>query len=959
MAPLANEPRHVHTVLNHARRRALYSLLIEVTSYMRSQLEFKDSPPPTTPSSDSNPLISIDPNAQGSSIIATPSPRGNNGFQPSPGLVRLRAAALQHFDAWRKDALTKLKDLLAEQDNAKTLDERRKRNERMAQRKRAAAAADSLIDFGDGFAPARENDEELERKKSVARLQAHWHAIPTRLATLAYEDRAEALSCVLLVLLSSGHYSGESRALVVYLASALELPLEMVNNEEVEVAKAMVEGSAEAARQGQGQEQRTMSANKEIEKRKQQSQAHRFLKVGLASVAGAALIGVTGGLAAPIVAGAIGGVMGSVGLGGVASFLGVFWMNGALVGTLFGAFGARMTGGIIDKYARDVEDFKFIPLKDEWGTGGRPGDTDANKRRLRLTIGINGWLESKEDVTKPWRYLADDSEVFALRYEMKSLLGLGQSLKELVHSYAWSTVKMEILKRTVLATMWGALWPAYLLSAASAVDNPFNLAKNRSEKAGEILADALINKVQGERPVTLVGYSLGARVINSCLQSLARRQAFGLVDNVVFIGAPVPSNRHHWQEIRSVVSGKMFNVYSQNDYLLAFLYRTTSIQLGVAGLQEIKDINGVENINLSEQVQGHMRYAGIIEKILARCGLPVIKGVEESIEKDDDAVELDQDSITLESLTQKQAGAGSLIDFDELTISEPPPMYSPPGPSSFMAPLNSSDTSLSQQSQRAPSSMAPVKQMTTTPKPTQPQPQPPRTTINRSATTPLRASSSANSLISNLPTRNQTSSPQARTGPRILQNPAGAGQKRIITTNPATLSPPSPGDSPSGNWENWKFSFSDPPSRSSSPTTTNDNAIKDLTAAAGRQKQQQKQQQQQQQQTPKSPATTTAAPTPPVIDRATASSSPPLFPSSRPGSNAFHRAKTFPVMPSAGTTTATAANRSVDTLPPLVSSHDNHHYDESEDDESEYGGIKMMDNEDGDLEFVDPRPMDD
>jgi hypothetical protein len=65
--------------------------------------------------------------------------------------------------------------------------------------------------------------------------------------------------------------------------------------------------------------------------------------VGFASVAGAALIGVTGGLAAPVVAGAIGGIMGSVGLGGVASFLGIFWMTGALVGTLFGAMGARMT----------------------------------------------------------------------------------------------------------------------------------------------------------------------------------------------------------------------------------------------------------------------------------------------------------------------------------------------------------------------------------------------------------------------------------------------------------------------------------------------------------------------------------------------------------------------------------------------------------------------------------------
>src|SRR5690349_2715485 len=291
---------------------------------------------------------------------------------------------------------------------------------------------------------------------------------------------------------------------------------------------------------------------------------------------------------------------------------------------------------MVDRYAREVEDFRFIPLKDEWGTRR----SKPNDRRLRVTIGINGWLGTKDDVAKPWRALGNDSEAFALRYEMNSLLGLGKSLQELVSSYAWNSIKVEILKRTVLATLWSALWPAYLLSMASAVDNPFSLAKNRSEKAGEILADALINKVQGERPVTLIGYSLGARVIYSCLRSLAARRAFGLVDTVVFIGAPVPSNKQHWQIMRTVVSVKMFNVYSENDYLLAFLYRATSIQLGVAGLQEIKDIEGVENLNLSGEVQGHMRYAKLIGKILARCGVPVTKGADGPIEEDEDAIKL-------------------------------------------------------------------------------------------------------------------------------------------------------------------------------------------------------------------------------------------------------------------------------------------------------------------------------
>ena len=57
---------------------------------------------------------------------------------------------------------------------------------------------------------------------------------------------------------------------------------------------------------------------------------------------------------APLVAGAIGGIMGGVGLGGVASFLGIFWMNGALVGALFGAYGAKMTVRGRNSSSRDV-----------------------------------------------------------------------------------------------------------------------------------------------------------------------------------------------------------------------------------------------------------------------------------------------------------------------------------------------------------------------------------------------------------------------------------------------------------------------------------------------------------------------------------------------------------------------------------------------------------------------------
>lgn len=348
-----------------------------------------------------------------------------------------------------------------------------------------------------------------------------------------------------------------------------------------------------------------------------------------------------------------------------------------------------MTGEMVDQYAKEVSDFKFLPVASEWGEHTTKPESEVESRRLRVTIGINGWLNSREDVIKPWRIMGQDSEVFALRYEMDALLELGNSLKSMVSSYAWSYVKLEILKRTVLATLWSALWPVYLLKMATSIDNPFAVARNRSEKAGEVLADALINKAQGERPVTLIGYSLGARVIYSCLKSLAERRAFGLVESVVFIGAPVPSNADNWRTMRSVVSGKVFNVYSENDYILAFLYRATSIQFGVAGLQKIGNVEGVSNLDLSKEVSGHLRYPELVGKILKRVGVEGVLVEDASIEIDVAQQESEIKLVDEEDLIDFgdgheadgiNGGSFSLVDHDHDPLLHPAPAPTPSRP---------------------------------------------------------------------------------------------------------------------------------------------------------------------------------------------------------------------------------------------------------------------------------------
>ena len=68
--------------------------------------------------------------------------------------------------------------------------------------------------------------------------------------------------------------------------------------------------------------------------------------------------------------------------------------------------------------------------------------------------------------------------------------------------------------------------------------------------------------LQGQRPVTLIGFSLGARVIFYCLKELAAHpRGAGIVENAYLLGAPVPGNPEEWQPFSKVVAGRIVNAY--------------------------------------------------------------------------------------------------------------------------------------------------------------------------------------------------------------------------------------------------------------------------------------------------------------------------------------------------------------------------------------------------------------
>ncbi|KZF19867.1 DUF726-domain-containing protein [Xylona heveae TC161] len=540
-----------------------------------------------------------------------------------PEVQELKIAALEAFDEWRDSVLRRVGEVV---------------NSPQQAQQQKHEAKPGHVDESTG--QTKEVRENAPTETVSAALLELFPPISTPLANLPEETRILILHSMLLLLLSLEQYTADSRILLLYLTSSLRLPINILAEDETKVAQGLLKAAKE------------MSGDEETAKKAEENKISRKWKVGLASVAGAALIGVTGGLAAPLVAAGIGSVMGGLGLGATAAagYLGTLAGSSVVVGSLFGAYGGRMTGQMMDNYAKEVSDFAFVP---------NPAASASEDHRLRITIGISGWLTSQDEITRPWRVLGHGSEIFALRWELEALLSLGNALTAMVKSAAWGYAKSEIIKRTIFASLTAALWPLGLLKISRVVDNPFSIARTRGDKAGEVLADALINRAQGQRPVTLIGYSLGARVIYSCLQHLAARRAFGLVESVVLMGAPTPSDSSDWRNVRAVVAGRVVNVYSERDYILAFLYRTSSVQYGIAGLQAIAGVPGVENVNVSELVSGHLKYRYLVGKILEKIGFEDVIG--ENVARQERELQVVEKQFEREKESQQaeaEAGAG-------------------------------------------------------------------------------------------------------------------------------------------------------------------------------------------------------------------------------------------------------------------------------------------------------------
>mmetsp|Transcript_18689 Transcript_18689/g.40485 ORF Transcript_18689/g.40485 Transcript_18689/m.40485 type:complete len:192 (+) Transcript_18689:1-576(+) len=183
------------------------------------------------------------------------------------------------------------------------------------------------------------------------------------------------------------------------------------------------------------------------------------------------------------------------------------------------------------------------------------------------------------------------------------------------------------------------------------MDDPYKIVIMGADEAGRELAKCLLQSDE-RRPVTLVGFSFGARVIYACLRELARQQEIweeerlpksndteapskssfikkksaemvrfeyvrepaSLIADVIFIGLPRVIDKKALTSCRRVTGGRFVNCYARNDWLLSLMFVTRG---GTpCGTKPIVDVAGVENFDVTNMVESHTKYGDAVPSIL-------------------------------------------------------------------------------------------------------------------------------------------------------------------------------------------------------------------------------------------------------------------------------------------------------------------------------------------------------
>lgn len=219
--------------------------------------------------------------------------------------------------------------------------------------------------------------------------------------------RWTVLCDLFLVLIADGIYDARSRALLERVGDDLEVPWIDICRFEKRVTDAL--------EMQQQAEQENWNEEEHLENRRKLALRKRYVMMGLATVGGGLVIGLSAGLLAPLIGAGLAAGFTTIGVGGTSSFL------AGAGGTAIITSGAAASGSFIGGKAAGrrtgaVKTFEYRPLH--------------NNKRVNLIITISGWLTSKvDDVRLPFSTVDPImGDLYAILWEPELLTSMGDTI---------------------------------------------------------------------------------------------------------------------------------------------------------------------------------------------------------------------------------------------------------------------------------------------------------------------------------------------------------------------------------------------------------------------------------------------------------------------------------------------------------------------------------------------------
>lgn len=288
-------------------------------------------------------------------------------------------------------------------------------------------------------------------------------------------------------------------------------------------------------------------------------------------------------------------------------------------------------------------------------SSGEQSGSDEPQNTSGTDLVVSRKTKEPDDTLVVWDWEAVyGGDMHTVTWESKVLLDLCHVVSTMATEVTSQATKYALQYSMIGAIVAAVAIPSALLTASQLIDDPYQIVILRADEAGIELAKCLLQSEE-RRPVTLVGYSFGSRVIYSCLMELARHQKLwekkqgltekkevgrsesflfrneedesesieytrepaSIVEDVVFMGLPRRLDRKAFKTCRQVVGGRMVNCYTRNDWFLSLMFIARA-GTQTCGTSPIEDVEGVENYNVTDLVPAHADYPDAVPAILQR-----------------------------------------------------------------------------------------------------------------------------------------------------------------------------------------------------------------------------------------------------------------------------------------------------------------------------------------------------